>query len=265
MSPVPARRDIESLMKIVRPVFYCCLLLWQAGHCAGMPPVQRFASTEWPPYSSKTLPEDGVASAVVSAVLQREGAQARFDYFPWKRTVSAGADDPAYAGYMPTWRSAARDRQCYFSTPISNTSTVFAYLRDDPLHVGSLADLKGIRVGVVAGYANGDDFDAMVGRGVLLLDEGLSDEINLKKLLARRMRVVVIEKRVLRYLLTTGEFSAADRERVVIAENLVRDRPVFICFKHTPEGWAQRRQFDDAARTLDLPGIERDYLKRIGE
>lgn len=228
-------------------------------------PMQRFASTEWPPFSSRNLPEDGLASVVVSAVVQREGGQARFDYFPWKRTVSAGADDPAYTGYMPAWRSAERDKSCYFSTPISNTSTVFATLRGDPLQLRSLRDLIGIRIGVVAGFTNGDDFDSLVGRGALELDEALSDDINIRKLLAGRIRVVVIEKHVLRHLLATGEFSDANRERVLIAEHLVRDRPVYICFKRTPQGWAQRRQFDDAAKTLDLPRIERDYLRRIAE
>jgi len=212
-----------------------------------------------------TLPEDGLASAVVSAVLRREGGEARFDYFPWKRTVAAGAADPAYAGYLPTWRSTERDKSCYFSTAIASTNTVFATLRDDPLQVRSLGDLKGIPIGVVAGYANGDDFDDLVVRGALLLDEGLSDDINIRKLLAGRIRVVVIEKHVLRHLLAAGEFSPADRERVLIAEHLVRDRPVYICFKHTTLGWTQRRQFDEAAKTLDLPRLERDYLKRIGE
>jgi polar amino acid transport system substrate-binding protein len=262
------RAALSDLMKIVRLACYCGFLFWATVDCAGAAvsaPLQRFASTEWPPYSSRNMPEDGLASAVVSAVVRREGGEASFDYFPWKRTVAAGVDDPAYVGYMPTWRSAERDKSCYFSTPISNTSTVFATLRGDPLQLRSLDDLKGIRIGVVAGFANGDDFDAQVAHGTLLLDEGLSDDINIRKLLAGRIRVVVIEKHVLQHLLATGEFSAADRERVLIAEHLVRDRPVYICFKRTPDGLAHRRQFDDAARTLDLQKIERDYLKRIGE
>ncbi|HEV7814414.1 MAG TPA: transporter substrate-binding domain-containing protein [Janthinobacterium sp.] len=225
----------------------------------------RFASAEWPPYSSKVLPDDGVASAVVSAVLKRRGLAAVFDYYPWKRAMAAGAGDPQYAGYMPTWRSPEREKTCYFSTPIASSSTVFAYLREDRLHFASLADLTGIRVGVVAGYANGDDFDAMVRRGAMLVEEGLSDEINIKKLLAGRMRVAVIEKHVLRHLLASGGFSPAERERIVIAENLVKERPVHICFKRTPEGLAQQQLFDSAARELDLEKIERDYLKRIGE
>lgn len=255
-------------MKIVRMWMVVSLLGWCAGpgvQAARPQPGLRFASLEWPPYASRALPQEGVASAVVSAVMQRRGLAASFDYFPWKRAVAAGANDPAYVGYLPTWRSAEREKTCYFSTPIANTSTVFAYLRDAPLRISSLADLKDVRVGVVAGYANGDDFDALVAGGLLKVDEGLSDSVNLKKLLAGRMRVVVIEKHVMRHLLASGEFTPEERARVVIAEHLVKDRPVHICFKHTPEGMAERQAFNDAARELDLSKIEHDYLKSIGE
>lgn len=252
-------------MKIVKLLMLVSLLAWPAVQAARPVAGMRFASLEWPPYSSRALPQDGVASAVISAVLQRRGLLASFDYFPWKRAVAAGALDPNYAGYLPTWRSAEREKTCYFSTPIASTSTVFAYLRDAPLRIASLADLKDERVGVVAGYANGDDFDTLVAGGLLRIDEGLSDSVNLRKLLAGRMRVMVVEKHVLRHLLAGSEFTAAERARVVIAENLVKDRPVHICFKHTPEGMAERQAFNDAARELDLAKIEHDYLKSIGE
>lgn len=230
---------------------------------AEAPAVVRFASVEWPPFSSVALPQQGLASAVISSVLQRSGQVARFDYFPWKRAVMAGSVDPAYAGYLPTWRTPERDRQCYFSAPVANTRTVFAFLKDAPLQIRQLADLKNVPVGVVAGFSNGDEFDTMVTRGQLMLEEGLSDELNLRKLLAGRMRVVVIEKHVLNYLLASPHFSAGERARVTMADQLIGDRPVHICFQRSAAGLALRDRFDAAARQVDVGRIERDYLRRL--
>ena len=225
--------------------------------------VLRLASLEWPPYTSQSLPEDGMASAMISAVLQRVGQRARFDYFPWKRAVLAGSDDPQYAGYMPTWRTPEREAHCYFSTPIARTSTVLAYLKGEPHPFNTLADLAGMRVGVVAGYAYGGGFDTRVARGQFGVEEGLSDEENLRKLLVGRMRVVLIEKQVLTYLLASGKFSLDQRRRIVSADQVINERPVAVCFQRTPRGLTLQQAFDTAAKGFDLSQFEQAYLKKL--
>ena len=226
-------------------------------------PVTRVAADEWPPFVTAALPGDGLSGFIVGAVLERQGQRLAIDYFPWKRAVQLGLTDPSYAGFMAVWRTAEREKLCHFSTSIGSTQTVLAHLKDTALTAASLPDLRGIRIGTVAGYSNGEMFDSMAQRGELLTDEGPNDEINVKKLLMKRFSAIVIEKHVLRYLLLSKAFSKAERERVVITENMFKERPVYLCFKRDAAGLARQEAFNAAAREVDVAKIERDYWKRI--
>lgn len=250
---------------IKQSVGWCAALLLAAAASAIAQPVTpvRLAADEWPPFVSRALPGDGLSGSIANAVFERQNQQLTIDYFPWKRAMQQGLSDARYSGLMAVWRTAEREKICHFSAPIGSTQTVLAYLKETPLQAASLADLRDMRIGTVAGYANGEQFDDMLKRGELTVDEGVNDEINLKKLLIKRFPVIVIEKHVLRYLLLSRQFSKAERERIAIIENVFKERPVHICFKRSSEGEARQKGFNSVIREIDVGKIERDYWKRI--
>ena len=231
---------------------------------AQTPQTIRFAAEEWPPFVSDALPDDGLSGAILRNVLDRLGYTARIDYFPWKRAMELGLKDPRYAGFLAVWRTPGRERLCHFSTPIGNTLTVLAYLKDKPVRAGQLADLRGVRIGTVSGFANGEEFDALVKQGRVEVEEGVNDETNLRKLLARRYPAILIERRVLRHLLAT-RFAQVERGHVAVNERLFGERPVHVCFKRTQVGLVQQRAFNDAAKKVDFGQVEKAYWRRIGE
>lgn len=239
------------------------LLSTAAAQAAGAA-AMRVAAEDWPPYVSPVMPDNGVTGAMAGAVLARMGSTLDVDYFPWKRTMEFGLHNPAYAGFMAVWRTPEREKLCYFSSPLGSSQSVLAYLRDAPVQASSLADLRSVRVGVVGGHSNGDEFDALVRKGALQVEEGVNDETNLRKLLSRRFGAMVVERRVLRYLLASPQFKA-ERDRISISTNLFRERTMHLCFKRTPEGLSRQRAFNDAAREVDMGRVERDYWRRIGE
>lgn len=259
---------MNVLKKLRLPGWLCLLLAAPAGAAPHAPaPVRaalQFASNEWPPFVSSTLPANGMAGSLLSAVYERMGVPARIEFFPWKRTMELGLNDPRYAGFLAVWRTPEREKVCHFSHSIGNTTTVLAYLKDAPVQPATLAELQGIRIGTVAGYTNGDQFDAMAAAGVLQTEEAYSDELNLRKLLNKRFPVMVIEKRVLRHLLGSERYTREERERIGYAEGLFRERSIHVCFKRTAQGLAQQRAFNDAVRDIDLQKAERDYWRRIG-
>lgn len=238
----------------------CLLLGWQGAAVAGAQ--VRLASDEWPPFMSAALPDNGLSGAYAAAVFARGGGVASIDYFPWKRTMEVGMNDARYAGLLAVWRTPQREIHCHFSSPIGSTMNVLAYLKEAPPAASALRDLRDARIGTVAGYSNGEEFDTLVRRGVLHVQEGVNDETNLRKLLSKRFDVMVIEKRVLRYLLAS-RFTRAERERIGFAENLFHERTVHICFQRTAAGQVQQRAFNEAARDVELPKFERDYLRRL--
>jgi polar amino acid transport system substrate-binding protein len=251
-------------MRAVREIgCVLCLLLGCQGVASAGPKV-RLASDEWPPFVSSTLPENGLSGAYAAQVFARLGDSAAIEYFPWKRTMEVGMHDPRFAGLLAVWRTPQRETQCHFSAPIGSTLNVLAYLKDAPVVASTLRELRKVEVGTVAGYSNGEEFDALVRRGVLHVQEGLNDETNLRKLLNKRFDAMVIEKRVLRHLLSRHRFTRAERARIGFAENLFRERTVHICFQRTSSGQFRQRAFNEAARDVDLPRFERDYLRQIG-
>lgn len=257
---------MNVLKKLRLPGWLCLLLAAPAGAAPHAPAraALQFASNEWPPFVSSTLPAHGMAGSLLSSVYERMDATARIEFFPWKRTMELGVNDPRYAGFLAVWRTPEREKVCHFSHAIGNTTTVLAYLKESPVQPATLAELQGIRVGTVAGYTNGEQFDAMAAAGVLHTEEAYSDELNLRKLLNKRFPVMVIEKRVLRHLLGSERFTREERERIGFAEGLFRERSIHVCFKRTAQGLAQQRAFNDVVRDIDLQKAERDYWRRIG-
>ena len=251
-------------MKLLRLLGLCASLLLTAPALASAPLAMRFATEEWPPFFSSTLPDNGLTGALLQSVLERMGYTAQIDYFPWKRAMEFGLHDPRYAGVVAMYRTPEREKLCHLSSAVGARQTVLAFLKDKPVSAATLADLHGMRIGTVAGYSNGEQFDAMRHSGLLKVEEGLNDEMNLRKLLARRFGAIVIEKRMLRYLLSGGHYTQAQRAHVAIAEHLFRERAVHVCFQRTAEGLQRRRAFNQAAREGDLTRIERDYWRSLG-
>jgi polar amino acid transport system substrate-binding protein len=248
-------------MRRLLGILMCCALPLAAAQA---PLTIRLAAEEWPPFVTPTLPDDGVSAAMTRAVLDRLGYRARIDYFPWKRAMDIGLRDTRYAGLLVVYRTAEREALCHFSAPVANTAMVLAWLKDQPVRAGRLADLGGVRIGTVDGYSNGAEFDALVRARQLDVEEGVSDETNLRKLLARRFPVMVIERHVLWHLLAT-RFPAAERNRIVTDGRLFSPRTMHICFRRSPEGQRQQQAFDDAARAIDLVKFETEYWRRTGQ
>ncbi len=225
----------------------------------------RLAAEDWPPFISRSLPADGMSGAMVSAIFERLGYAVKYEYFPWKRAMQFGLGSPRYAGLLAVWRTPEREKLCHFSVPIGNTQGVLAYLKEDGAPGATLAELGKLRIGTVAGYSNGEQFDGMVARGQLRTEEGLNDATNLRKLLIKRYRVIVIERHVLQQLLMGRGFSKADRDRIAVVDTLFKERSVHVCFQRSAEGAAQQKRFNEAARDVDTARLERDYWKRLDQ
>lgn len=226
-------------------------------------PVLRLASLEWLPYAGPGLPDGGLSGAVAKAVAARFGHGVKIDYFPWKRTMQVGASDAAFAGYFPAYYTAERARQCHFSAPMGHSTLGLAMLASAPLQWRVLDDLAGSKLGVVLGYTNGEAFDRMVKDGKLVVDASVTDTINLKKLLAGRVRAVVIDKAVLRYLLASDPALSKERAKLAFDSRPLAELTLHVCFQRTPLGLKQKQSYDAALLQTDIPKIENAYFDQL--
>ncbi len=253
-----------NLSGLLLRIVFCIGLLSGGPAMATGTPVLRFTTEEWPPFFSHTLPDNGLTGALLESVLERMGYTAQINYYPWKRALSTGLGDPRYAGVVAMFRTPEREKLCYFSDAVGSRQTVLAFLSDKPVSARALADLRQARLGVVDGYSYGVQFDELVRSGVLEVEVAANDELNLRKLLHSRFRAIVIEKRVLSYLLASGRFLPADRERIAIDDHLFGERSVHVCFQRSVQGLKLQQDFHLAWRGLDLARVEREYWRRLG-
>lgn len=225
--------------------------------------IMRLAGLEWRPYVGAALPQQGWSASVADSAARQFGYHVKVDYFPWTRAMQLGLKDPQYAGYFPAYYTEERARQCHFSAPIGSSTVGFAYLKSAPLQWQSLQDLSGYSIAVVAGFSNGPAFDAMVREGKLHVDASPNDMLNLRKLLAHRVDIAVIDKLVLRYLLLTEPTLRHAREQIAFHERPLAELPLHVCFQKTQAGLALQQAFDAALQTMQLRNMENAYFQRL--
>jgi polar amino acid transport system substrate-binding protein len=146
------------------------LALWAAClGCALLPAVQARAETktitvvhtEWYPY---TYQEKGQARGfeieIFEQVMAQMNVKAQFVSLPWKRCLQTIREGKAQA-LISLLKTPERERYIqYPEEPISVSKTQFFTRADRQIDYGGvLKNLQGLRIGVIAGFSYGPEFD----------------------------------------------------------------------------------------------------------
>lgn len=210
----------------------------------------RFTSLEWPPYVGAELYHDGLVGQRFHQALALLGLQARIDYYPWRRALRLVQANSVYVGYLPQYASANPDN-AYCSVPLMQTPLGLAQRRDDPLlRWQTLFQLRPYRIGVVAGYSNTQEFDALVDARELQVDVTNSDRSNLLKLAAGRTDLAVVDPVVFHYLLSRDPELSALAGYLTMSPQLLGNKQLLVCFRQTEEGLRLRDQLNIAIARL---------------
>ncbi|MCW7537883.1 transporter substrate-binding domain-containing protein [Aquabacterium sp. A7-Y] len=187
-------RAFESLMPS-RPLS-TCLLAWLLSGLAGAAPAQAppretvgVDTANAPFMYERDGRPAGVYPTLLLATFARMKTPLDLKVAPWNRIMAAV--EQGQAGAVGVYSNAERRRRYDFSEPLY-TEKIFAWA---PAHraatLRSLADLKGLRVGVLRGWSYGDAFDAAVRDGSVRAEVVAEDTYNFRKLAARRLDVVL--------------------------------------------------------------------------
>jgi len=173
-----------------------------------------FAIGEWPPYVGEREPEQGGATALVTAACTAAGLQPTFRFFPWARAEQAVRDGTAFATFP--FQHVPDDPAFRFSEPLfSGTWRVF-HRRDNPaipagFPFAKTADLAGLRIADILGYPRiSDDLR----RAGLTVDPTPDNTSAFRKLLARRIDVVIEDQTVGQAVL--GRIAPAERDAIAV-------------------------------------------------
>ncbi|MFY8118754.1 MAG: substrate-binding periplasmic protein [Roseateles sp.] len=178
-------------------------LPWAAG--ASKPGKLRLVATEFPPYTSASLEGGGIAAQVTRAALQRLGWDMELSFRPWVRAL-AELQQASWDGVVGLWHNQERERYLSYTRPLGISNRIgFMARAGSVIQVHDLSRLQGLTIGTVRDYVNPPVFE----RARLRRDEAVDDLGNLRKLLAGRVDLALVDKGVAMHLLQTQLRDAA--------------------------------------------------------
>ncbi len=159
----------------------------------------HLATTEYPPFYSKNLPEFGLVPDICVQSFERMGYQVKVSSYPFARAVKllqSGEID----GFLGLWYRESRLGWAHYSKPLLSHKIRLYKRVEDNISFDNFESLRQYLIGIGLAYANPKSFvDAK-----LKTEAATSDEINLKKLFHGRIDLVLISENVAQYLISTG-------------------------------------------------------------
>lgn len=237
------------------------LLLTLSGALAAQDKVIKLTSLEWPPYSGEKVAEQGASVAVIRAAAEAMGYKLEVKFFPWNRAVAMAQDAKSgFVGYFPEYHSDQVAKDFLLSDPIGSGPLGFVESVAAPVAWSSLADLKGKSVGVVDGYVNTAEFDAMTAKGEIKAEAVTDDLTNVKKVAAGRIPLAVIDRNVLNDLLNTDASLASAKGKVQFNAKVLEDKALYIAFQRSPQGEEAARVINEGLKKIDAAAIAAKFF-----
>jgi polar amino acid transport system substrate-binding protein len=155
----------------------------------------RLAANEWPPYTFADVYRQGVATALVTAGLERAGYTSRVTIMAWPKvldTTRRGDNDVIIAA----WFREERNAELAFSQPYLTNELEFLTRDDVQVRELSREALAGYRIGVVEDFAYGEQPYDTTGLDIVV---GATVRDNVRALFARELDLVLGDERILRH------------------------------------------------------------------
>lgn len=250
-----AQRILEWVRMFTKLTATLLIALGTSVAWAGRP--VQLVSTDYPPYFASDLPEYGTLSAIARAAFKASGHELTIVFRPWARVmkeVEAGEHD----GVVAVWYKAERESFLTYSAPLVDTQVGFYGRTLHPIDVSNLKALQGRTIGTVRGYANPLNFEA-----AQLKHEDVTDDIsNLRKLLAGRVDLIVIE-RALAHWLIQKEMPSARNEIGWLTPPL-QTMPLYVGIAlKRPDSKALLNDFNRGLAEIQRNGEYARILKRL--
>ncbi len=218
-------------------------------------------SLEWPPYSGEDLEQKGLSVAVAKAAFLAMGYELVVDFKPWVRSVALASKTDRYAGYFPEYYFDTDE--FVFSDSIGTGPLGLVENRKSPISWREVDDLREYRIGVVQGYVNTAEFDALVAQGLISVEASANDIRNIYKVAKGRLDAAVIDSNVLDYLISIDQRAEMLAGRVRMNERLLETKQIYLAFKNTPEGHNWREIFNQGLEKIDISLVLESYRQYL--
>ncbi len=221
-------------------------------------PVVLLSNMDWEPYTGEHLSGYGFFSEIVTEAFAHAGYEVKYQFRPWSRALweaRKGETD----GVMVAYQNA--DRMAYLEFPdvAWKVKEEFISLKERGVTFnGSSRQLKGYVIGSLLHSAQAEELR----KEGLRVDVVASQYQNVKKLLARRIDVMLVPRRVLFYHLQhiDPEF---DHDRIQILRPHFKVYNLYVAFSKQRPGYQKlTTDFNRGLRHIKQKGIYRKILKK---
>lgn len=231
------------------------LLLPLLGHAE----VLRLVADPWPPFNDLRLPNNGLATDLVSTALARAGYPATYVEVPWERAVR-GLQRDNYDILINAWYSTERTSFGHYSEPYLVNRIRFLQRKGGAIDFRQLSDLYPHRIAVVRGYAYSHAFD----QDRQLLKVGVSSFASGARMLhAGRVQLALEDELVARFHLKR-ELAELDGQLEFLPQALSENGLHILVSRRHPEHLQIAAAFDQAVATMRADGSYALIFKRHG-
>ncbi|MBS1160793.1 MAG: ABC-type amino acid transport/signal transduction system, periplasmic component/domain [Proteobacteria bacterium] len=201
--------------------------------------------------------DGGFLIAVTDAAFKKVGYKVQIQYRPWARALKSVMDGDAEA-LLGVYRNDERAAQMLYTESIGSSDLVFFKLKSSTATFQRLEDLKNLSVGTVIGASYTPEFNA----AAYIKKESTSEvAINLRKLLASRIDLLLEKRAVVQDLLST-QF-AADASRIVALDTPLKTALFYNAFSKKIPGYATRvADFNRGLALIKQDGTFKEIMER---
>lgn len=117
----------------------------------------RMVAAGWPPYVSRNLPNNGIAVAIITEALTRDGRQLELRIDNWPRALE-GIKIGVFDLVAGAWKDDERETFLVYSDAIIENEIILVTLSERFIQYTELDDLQGLFIGIESDYAYQADF-----------------------------------------------------------------------------------------------------------
>lgn len=216
--------------------------------------ILNLATLNWPPYISEDVCNKGWVFQFTVAVLVSKGYQVNVHFYPWARSVmlvEQGKMDILFPEYFiessaPSDAIKGKNRRelLVLSNKFSGGELSLLKRTDYSFDLQkNLGNLKGKIIGVVRGYQNTPEFDAMMDSKQFAIVEAV-DELQLVKLLvAKRVDLIIGDPKVFTYSVNYSNLSNRNKQAllnsIVVVEPALKYNHLYFAISNKYQQWRQ--------------------------
>jgi polar amino acid transport system substrate-binding protein len=220
----------------------------------------NLAIGEWEPYTSSTNPKGKLLERVVTEAFKLEGVEVKYEYLPWKRSMSKVQDGESL-GTFPWNKTPEREAGFVFpKTSLIRDDAVYFHLKSKAFDWKTIDDLKNYKVGVTVGYKE----EGVYQKNGIKADSVPTEDMNYKKMLAGRIDVYQTSK-VVGYSSIAKLFTPQEAKLFTNHPKPVEQAEYFLLFsKKLPNSQAMADKFDSGMKKLKDSGAYKKILAEYG-